>query len=218
MTLADRVFDQIQNAIVRGDIGPGQKIGEAELSSLFGVSRGPLREAIRRLEGRGLVIRKPHAGTSVVALSLEELVQLYFVREALEGMACRLAARNMPQEEIAELRSLLTQHQVQIEQDQGQSYYQSEGDFDFHYRIVQGSRNEQLQRMLCGDLYHLVRMYRYRFSTAQGRPQLALAEHLHIVDAIAERDEELAELLMRRHIAASRKNAEKRLQESYVTK
>ena len=72
--------------------------------------------------------------------------------------------------------------------------------------------------MLCGDLYHLVRMYRYRFSTAQGRPQLALAEHLHIVDAIAERDEELAELLMRRHIAASRKNAEKRLQESYVTK
>lgn len=217
LTLADRVFAQIQNAIVRGELSPGQKIGEAELSTMFGVSRGPLREAIRRLEGRGLVVRKPHSGTTVVAVSAEELVQLYYVREALEGMACRLAAQHMPDEEIAELHSLLKQHQLQIEQDQGQSYYQSEGDFDFHYRIVQGSRNEKLKQMLCGDLYHLVRMYRYRFSSAQGRPQQALAEHLRIVEAIADRDGELAELLMRRHIAASRRNAEKRLQVNTLT-
>ncbi len=217
LTLADRVFEQIQRAIVEGGLAPGQKIGEAELSTMFGVCRGPLREAIRRLEGRGLVVRKPHAGTTVVAVSADELVQLYYVREALEGMACRLAAQHMPDDEIAELHALLKQHQLQIEQDQGQSYYQSEGDFDFHYRIVQGSRNEKLQRMLCGDLYHLVRMYRYRFSSARGRPQKALAEHLRIVEAIADRDGELAELLMRRHIAASRRNAEKRLQVDNIT-
>src|SRR5690554_278452 len=217
LTLADRVFEQIQNAIVHGELSPGQKIGEAELSTMFGVSRGPLREAIRRLEGRGLVVRKPHSGTTVVEVSADELVQLYYVREALEGMACRLAAQNMPDEEIAELQALLEQHQLQSEKDQGQSYYQSEGDFDFHYRIVQGSRNEKLKHMLCGDLYHLVRMYRYRFSSARGRPQKALAEHLRIVEAIADRDGELAELLMRRHIAASRRNAEKRLQIDNLT-
>lgn len=212
MTLADRVFDQIQHAIVRGDIPPGQKIGEAELSAMFGVSRGPLREAIRRLEGRGLVVRKPHVGTTVVAMSFDELIQLYYVREALEGMACRLAAQNMPDSEIQELRDLLRQHESHIQESQGQSYYQSEGDFDFHYRIVKGSRNNKLHNMLCGELYHLVRMYRYRFSMTSGRPQQALSEHHRILDAIADRDGELAEMLMRRHIATSRRNVEKGFQ------
>jgi DNA-binding GntR family transcriptional regulator len=126
-------------------------------------------------------------------------------------MACRLAAISMPQEEIDSLRALLDQHQQNIEQQEGQAYFQKEGDLDFHYRIVMASGNSKLQELLAADLYHLVRMYRYQFSLFSSRPTLALREHHQILDAIETRDEELAELLMRRHISASRRNIESKL-------
>lgn len=216
-TLADRVFEEIQDAIVTGSIAPGTKITEPGLAKEYGISRGPLREAMRRLEGRHLVTRIPHVGARVVSLSLEELLELYEVREAMEGMACRLAARQMPQEEINSLKALLEKHEQQAELQENIAYYQKEGDLDFHYRIVLGSGNKKLMELLCGDLYYLVRMYRYRFSAASGRPQRAFEEHHRIVDAIEQRDEELAEMLMRRHIRASRNNVEKRLREAGTT-
>lgn len=217
-TLADRVCEQIVTAIVVGDIPPGQKISEPELAKTYGISRGPLREAMRRLEALRLVERKPHVGARVVNLSAKELIEIYRVREALEGMACRLAAEFMPQEEIDALRDLLDEHEQSVEQLDGRSYFQKEGDLDFHYRIVQGSKNEKLLEFLGGDLYHLVRMYRYQFSVSSSRPKRALKEHRQIVDAIADRDPELAEMLMRRHIGAARKNVEERLNTATETR
>lgn len=210
-TLADTVCEQIVTAIVVGDIPPGQKISEPELAKTYGISRGPLREAMRRLEALRLVERKPHVGARVVQLSAKELVEIYHVREALEGMACRLAATYMPQEEIDRLRELLDEHERSIEQFDGQSYFQKEGDLDFHYRIVQGSKNAKMLEFLGGDLYHLVRMYRYQFSISSSRPKRALKEHRQIIDAIDARDPELAEMLMRRHISNARKNIEEKL-------
>ncbi|WP_040663204.1 GntR family transcriptional regulator [Neptuniibacter caesariensis] len=210
-TLADRVCEQIVNAIVIGEIPPGQKISEPELARTYGISRGPLREAMRRLEALRLVERKPHVGARVVNLSAKELVEIYRVREALEGMACRLAAENMPQDEIDSLRALLNEHEESIEQLDGRSYFQKEGDLDFHYRIVHGSKNSKLLEFLGGDLYHLVRMYRYQFSVSSSRPKRALKEHRQIIDAIEARDPELAEMLMRRHIGSARKNIEEKL-------
>ncbi|SEI68926.1 DNA-binding transcriptional regulator, GntR family [Allopseudospirillum japonicum] len=210
-TLADRVFEQIQTAIVKGEIPPGSKITEPGLAKAYGISRGPLREAIRRLEGRRLVHRIPHVGARVVSLSVTELLELYDVRECMEGMACRLAARHMQTQEIQGLRQLLQDHEAQAELQQGRAYYQAEGDLDFHYRIVLGSHNTKLTELLCGELYHLVRMYRYQLSTSSDRPKQAFVEHHRIVDAIEQRDEELAEMLMRRHISASRRNVEQRI-------
>ncbi|WP_255611468.1 GntR family transcriptional regulator [Marinobacterium arenosum] len=210
-TLADRVCDQIATAIVKGELSPGQKISEPELARNYGISRGPLREAIRRLEGWRLVERKPHVGARVVQLSARELIEIYRVREALEGMACRQAATDMPQEEIDDLRALLDAHEAGVDQQSGRAYFQKEGDLDFHYRIVQGSRNGKLLELLGGDLYHLVRMYRYQFSVSSSRPKRALKEHRQIVDAIEARDPELAEMLMRRHISNARKNIEDKL-------
>tara|TARA_R110002020_G_scaffold181640_2_gene376730 strand:+ start:4156 stop:4863 length:708 start_codon:yes stop_codon:yes gene_type:complete len=213
LTLSDGAFQRIQTAIVKGDIPPGARISEQYLSTTFGIGRGPLREAIRRLEGRRLVVRIPHAGVRVVSLSYAELIELYHVREALEGMACRQAAVNMTESEIAGLREVLAKHEEHSGLKANESYYQQEGDLDIHYLIIQGSKNRTLSDMLCGDLYHLVRMYRYRFSTTPKRPQQAFAEHHRIIEAIADRDGELAEMLMRRHISASRRNIERRMQE-----
>ncbi|MGS2744038.1 GntR family transcriptional regulator [Halomonas sp. LS-001] len=205
-TLAERVFHQLQDAIVRGEIAPGSKITEPGLSKTYGISRGPLREAMRRLEAHRLIERVPHVGARVVQLSMKELLELFDLREALESMAARLAAEHMTAEEIAGLREVLSVHESQDDLKRGEAYYQREGDLDFHYRIVLGSHNKMLMNLLCDDLYYLVRLYRTQFSASGTRPQRAFVEHHRIVDAIEAGDAELAELLMRRHVSASREN------------
>ncbi|WP_298447438.1 GntR family transcriptional regulator [uncultured Marinobacter sp.] len=216
-TRADEAFDCLQTAIVKGDLVPGDKIGELDLCSRFELTRGPLREALGRLESRGLLVRRPHAGVRVVSLSTTELVELYRIREIMEGLAARQAAERMTDQEIADLQATLDAHETMIDEAHGQAYYQAEGDYDFHHRIATGSRNAKLAQMLLGDLYYMVRMYRYRLSTSAGRPHRALGEHRRIVEAIAQRDGELAEFLMKRHINAARKNIEKKIQEGVLT-
>jgi len=212
--IAERIFREIRRAIVEGQIPPGSKISEPELARRFGSSRGPLREAIGRLESCRLLERKPNVGARVVRLSATQLLEIFHVREALEGMAARLSAERMQRAEVKQIEELLGAHRQQIEEEAGRSYFQQEGDLDFHYRIVRGSRNQQLIQILCNDLYQLLRMYRYQFGMASPRAPAALREHEHIVEAIADGDAELAEILMRRHIRASRRNAERRMQET----
>ena len=207
-TLADQVFTRLQDDIVRGDIPPGSKVSETGLASRYGVSRGPLREANRRLESRKLLERVSHVGTRVASLSFDDLIEIYHVREALEGMAARLAAEHMSADEVQGLFDVLAQHEQQQDLREDTAYFQREGDLDFHYRIIQGSHNKTLSQMLIGELYHLVRMYRYQFSSVSKRPQKALNEHRRIVEAIEARDAEMAEMLMRRHISSARKNIE----------
>lgn len=211
-TLSEQVFRSVQAAIVCGDIAPGSKISEPELARTYGISRGPLREAIHRLEGQRLLVRVPHVGARVVSLSHSELIELYEIRESLESMACRLAAERMSQTEIDQLRAVLDTHERDEAFQAGVGYYQQEGDYDFHYKIIQGSGNQMLVKLLTEELYQLVRMYRIQYSTTPNRPQQAFKEHHSILDAIAAGDGELAELLMRRHIATSRRNIERHFQ------
>lgn len=214
-TLTDRLCEQLKTAIVRGELAQGSKLNEPALAARYGVSRGPLREALRRLEGLGLVVHVPHAGARVITLSRAEVLQIYHVREALEGMAARLAAELMTAEEVEELRRLLAQHARRIAADGGRAYFQQEGDTDFHDRIACASGNPGLAQMLRGELYHRLRMYRYQSSQQSARPARALQEHEQIVDAIAEHDGELAETLMRRHIQRARRAVAEQLQSEF---
>jgi DNA-binding GntR family transcriptional regulator len=207
-TMAERVFEEIQDAIVRGDVAPGTRLAEPDLARQYGVSRGPLREALQRLEARHLVERIPHVGARVAALSFERLIDIYRAREALEGMACRLATEYGSEAELAALEDLLEEHGDLGEVRAGLGYFQKEGDLDFHFRIARASNNAILEQLLCEELYHLMRLYRYKFSGFQGRPKLALEEHRRIVAAMREGDADFAELLMRRHIAAARRTIE----------
>jgi DNA-binding GntR family transcriptional regulator len=199
-TLADVAADRLAHSIVTGELAQGQKLNEAELSEHLGMGRGPLREALRQLEGMRLVKRIPNAGARVVILDRKTLSDLYAVREALEGMACRIAASQMSDAEIAQLSALLDSHEEQIKLQGGKVYSQSEGDLDFHYQIVRGSRNERLMDLLGSEQFQLLRMCRYRTSRNAQRTRPALQQHRQIVNAIEQRDGELAELLMRRHI------------------
>lgn len=211
ITIAERVFEDVKESIVLGRIAPGSKISEPELARTYGISRGPLREAIGRLEACGLVDRKANVGARVVSLSGTQLVDIYLVREALEGMAARLAAEVMTDDEIQALRAVLVRHARDIEEDAEHAYFQQEGDLDFHFRVIQGSHNARLVELLCEELYQLVRLYRYRSGMRSRRGPRALREHEHILDAIEHRQPEMAEQLMRAHIRASRQNIERLL-------
>jgi len=199
-TLADVAAHRLAQSIVTGELAQGQKLNEAELAERFGMGRGPLREALRQLEGMRLVKRIPNAGARVVVLDRKTLSDLYAVRETLEGMACRLAAVQMSDDEIAQLNTLLDKHEEQIKKQGSKIYSQSEGDLDFHYRIVRGSRNQMLMDLLGGEQYQLLRMCRFRTSRNAQRTKPALNQHRQIVEALAHRDGELADMLMRRHI------------------
>ncbi len=198
-SIAAEAFHKLTQAIISGEFAPGERLSEAELSRRFGISRGPIREALGRLEGK-LVARMPRVGVSVIDLKQEQLVELFAVREALEGMAARLAAARITDAEIAELGALLEQHGSQPELISGGAYYQAGQDDDFHYRIVHAARNEQLEHLLLEELFYKLKLYRYRISSKPGRAQKALEEHREIVRAIASRNPDAAEAAMRRHI------------------
>ena len=212
-TLADIASHRLAHSIVTGALAQGQKLNEAELAESFGMGRGPLREALRHLEGMRLVKRVPNAGARVVILDRKTMSDLYTVREALEGMACRLAATRMTRDEILQMNGLLDRHEEEIEQQEGKVYAQSEGDLDFHYQILRGSRNAMLIDMLGSEQYQLLRMCRYQTSRKEQRTGPALQQHRQIVEALAQRDGELAEMLMRRHIQGAWRSISEMLDE-----
>lgn len=210
-SLVDVVAERIEAAIISGALEPGSRLSEQALATSLGVSRGPLREAIRRLEGRKLLQRTPNIGVHVAALSLKDLHEILQIRESLEGLACGEAAKNMTDAEIAALADLLEKHESQKSVQEGKGYYQESKDFDFHFRIVAGSRNARLAEMLTGDLYYLLRIYRYKSSTQPGRAKKALQEHKDIVAAITRRDAVAAEQAMRLHLRNARLIVEEQL-------
>lgn len=194
--------------IVSGVIQAGSKLSETELSVQYAVSRAVIREAINRLEACHLVERKAHVGARVVALTAAGLSELYQVRESLEGMAARLAAEHMTDAEIQDLDALLNSYSQTVEKQA--TYYQEAGDVDFHYRIILGSKNSHLISLLMDGIYHLIRMYRVQLGMSGPRVNTALEEHKHIVQALINRDAELAEMLMRRHISYTRNDVQQR--------
>ncbi len=198
-SLVDQAFERMVGAIVGGEFPPGERIGEVRVARQLGISRGPLREALVRLEGRRLVERRPNVGMFVITRSQADFDELFALREALEGMACRLAAEHMTDAELDRLEALLKRRA------DGSGHYQTD-DEDLHFLIVRGSRNSRLITTLCDDLYYQVRFYRHRSSTRPGRTRSANAEHRAIVDALKARDADRAEAAMRKHISNARAN------------
>lgn len=201
--LPEWLFDQLCEMIVSGEIAPGQKLSEPKLAARFQVSRSSLREAIRRLEERQLIERKRNAGVRVIVPTRALVGQLFEIREVLEGLAARGAAQNATDKDVAALHAMLDEHEARLRASIGETYWQS-ANSDFHVTITELSRNQHLFDMLCVRYYSLIRFLRRKHNVSTGRPLAALREHRRIVSAIEDRDPELAEMLMRRHVATAR--------------
>jgi len=189
-------YDQLLAAIDSGELPPGSRLRESQLAERFGISRTPVREALRRLEAQGLVAHEPHRGVVVAQLDYDQLGELYAVREVLEGTAARLAARHASPEEIEILRDLAATHAAMVDDPQALA----EANKRFHRQINRACHNRYLNAMLENMRVNLALLSGTTFTLAERRRVVA-EEHAGIVEAIAEGDEEKAETLARRHIS-----------------
>jgi DNA-binding GntR family transcriptional regulator len=205
-TRAEWAYAALERVILTGELIPGQRLNEPALAKQLGVSRGPLREAIQRLEGRKLIKRVPHLGATVVELSPHDLQEIFFLREVLEGLACRLATENLADAELDVLDRLLARAQSELDSSLEEAQSALAGDPDFHFVIINGSLNSRLIDLLLGELYPLMQVYRFRSRRSSGRVRQALAEHSAILTAMRARDADRAEALMRTHIRNARLN------------
>lgn len=210
-SLVDVVAERIEAAIVSGALEPGSRLSEQALAASLGVSRGPLREAIRRLEGRKLLHRTPNIGVRVATLSLRNLHEMLQIRERLEGLACALAARYMADQQVGELVAIVERQEAREAATEGGDTYDVSDDFAFHTHIVSACRNERLKEMLSDDLSSLFRLYSDKLAGRADRGAAVLAEHRAIVAAIIARDPPAAEMAMREHLRNARRHVEEQL-------
>lgn len=195
--------------IIKGQLKPGEKLSEVAIGSRFKVSRGPVREALRRLSERNLVVFVPNVGARVASTSLTDMLHLMEVRESLEVLAAELSAEKMTAAERSRLEKLYKNHLSMFLKETGNHYFQSPEDLDFHYAIAKGSGNPVLFKILCEDLYPKLLLCRSQHQYIKGRGTKALEEHRFIAAAIAEKDTELAGIYMRRHLQSARISLEK---------
>lgn len=195
---ADRVFDGLVRLIASGELAPGRPVSELQLAAKFGCSRGPVREAISRLQGQRLIVQAPNLRPRVAAIEHADVVQLFQMRAVLEGLACRLAASAMADADIVVLEEDLERWHAVLKTGAAPDVGLQE--LDVHRRIAAGSGNRWLVEWLSGDLYRLLSLYRRQSGDQPGRRAAAHEEHWQIVRALRARDGDLAELLMKSHI------------------
>ncbi len=195
--LRDIVFETLREAIIAGQLRPGERLMEVQIAEELGVSRTPVREAIRKLELEGFVIMVPRKGAYVSDMSIKDVTHVFEIRRALEGLAAELAAERMTEEELEELERILDR----TAETTSRLDVTSTVDMDtgFHQILYEASRNERLSSML----YHLreqIQRFRTQSLSRPGRLKRALVEHQGIVDALRRRDGELARQLVEEHI------------------
>jgi len=194
-TTADAVYRALRHGIVHGDLAPGERLRSDALATELNVSRTPVREALRKLEAEGLVA---HVGSHLVvrAFTEQDLIELFYVREALEGMAARLAAENATPAEIDAIRELLEDMDAVRQRKDVGVFRRLTG--EFHQLVCRAAHNDRLLQLSQSLLDH-VRQFQTSTLYREGRLAEALNEHRKLLAAIEARDGESAERLAREH-------------------
>lgn len=195
--LGEIVYETLREAIIKQILKPGERLMEQELAEEMGVSRTPVREALRKLELEGYVVMIPRKGAYVAGLSIKDINNVFEIRGALETLAAGLAASRATQEEIEEMERNLVMEAALFETSDLPKTI--EVDTRFHELIYRASKNNRLQNML-KDLRDQVQRFRTTTLAVPGRMKFALDEHRRIVEAIAAGNVQEAKLAIREHI------------------
>ncbi|MDB5527145.1 MAG: gntR [Devosia sp.] len=198
LTLSEQIRVSLEADILSGALTPGQRLDEQEIAVRFNASRTPVREALRGLEARSMIIWEARRGPTVRVLSLGEVIDMFQVMAEMEGLCARLAARRATAEDVAELEAL---HAVCVEWATKSDYDRFyEANKNWHEKIYQVGRNRFLQ-VQTEDLRMRVAPYR-RFITQQpGRMSASIGEHAAVLEAIRDRRDEDAHVKMRDHVS-----------------
>lgn len=205
--LRELVFEALREAIIKGILKPGERLMEVQLAEEMGVSRTPVREAIRKLELEKLVIMVPRKGAYVADVSKRDAAEVFEIRRALEGLAAQLAADRATDDQLESLERYLFKISEAIEK--GDLEETIKIDTLFHGELYKAANNERLGDMI-NNLREHIQRYRSTSLAHPGRMKQALIEHRKIVEAIGKRDPNIAKKLAEEHIV----NAENSLMQA----
>lgn len=197
--LRDVVCDEIRSQIIAGVHPPGGRLVEDRLAEDLGVSRNPVREALRVLEAEGFVQMLPRRGAVVAELSRDEVLDLFEIRIALEGLAARLAAEKASAEEVALIRKLLDQRRTAVEKRDESKL--RDLNTRFHEMVIAASGNRQLAEIMLPLRGRMTWVYAVSKLTGWHR---SMEEHHGVLDAIEARDGEVAAQRSMAHVTAAR--------------
>lgn len=206
ISLADQIFEQLEHDILVGEYSRGELLTENRLSELFGVSRTPIREVLRRLEQEHIVSISPK-GAMVLGILPEDIDDIYEIRLRLEGLAVRWAAERMSAEDLAQLKEALDLQEFYTSRSDAISI--RDMDSRFHDTIYEHCGSIPLADTLA-PLHRRVMKYRRVSVSNHSRAVDSLAEHKAIYEAIAAKDGDLAEKLIIEHIKNARQNIKTR--------
>jgi len=192
-----QVADRLREQIYQNELAPGDAIDEMALCERFGISRTPLREALKVLDSEGLIELIPRRGSFVRRMDIEELNELFPVMVVLEGLCAREAVENCETEDLQRLEKMHEKLESFAEQSDVDAYY--EQNFVFHQAIQDLSGNKWLQRVI-GDLRKVLRLARHMQLTIPGRLESSLSEHRQIMQAFKEKNPDLADQNMQNHL------------------
>lgn len=197
--LREIVFESMREAILTGVLEPGERLMEIQLAEEMGVSRTPVREAIRKLELENFVVMIPRKGAYVAGVSHKDVADVFEIRSALEGLAAGLAAERVTDEELEEMEQALFYRANEGEQSLEQIV---KSDTDFHALVYKASRNERLIQILA-NLREQIQRFRSTSLAVPGRNRDAIEEHREIVEALRNHNVEEAQSLAMAHIVTA---------------
>jgi DNA-binding GntR family transcriptional regulator len=197
LPLRDVVFKTLRQAILKGELEPGERLMEIQLAERLGVSRTPIREAIRKLELEGLVLMIPRKGAEVAKISEQNLRDVLEVRRSLEELAIDLACQRMTEEELEDLRAKQALFAKAIEE--GDAMQIAQTDEQYHDVIYNSTKNQKLVQML-NNLREQMYRYRLEYIKDENKRQVLLVEHEYILKALSLRHVQEAKRAAREHI------------------
>lgn len=196
-SLGGQIFNRIRDDILSGNYTPGEELKEATLGKQLGVSRTPVREALRQLDLEGLVEIAPNRGAKVIGISRKDVEDIYHMRARLEGLAARKAAEQIKEEELAELEEVILLSEFHVKKPESKQMVRLDG--RFHEIMYRASGSRMIEHVLT-DFLHYVKMARSHSVKTEHRAQESVKEHKRILEAIRRRDGDLAEQLANEHI------------------
>ena len=209
--LRELVCENLIDAINKGILSPGERLMEIQIAEEMGVSRTPVREAIRKLELEGFVVMIPRRGTYVANISIKDINEVYEIRSALDILAGGLAAERINDDEIEEMRELLLISEKHIEENNLAKIVET--DSKFHDVLYTASRNERLVSII-SNLREQITSIRGQSMNYPGRLVDTLDEHKEIVESIAARDIDRAQEAVRVHLENAEQTLLKAIDES----
>lgn len=195
--LREIVFETLREAIINATLRPGERLMEIQMAEEMGVSRTPVREAIRKLELEGFVVMVPRKGAYVAGISMKDIADVFEIRAAMEALAAGLAAERITEEELEDLERILVTIGECVKNNDLEKLI--EVDTEFHDILFKASRNQRLVQIV-SNLREQIQRFRTASLSTPGRMKYALEEHKKIVEAVSERNVELAQSLAREHI------------------